>query len=815
MSSPVTRSERHRAALGPLLLHDLFGAARGLRRSRTFTIVSVATLGLAIGMATAMFAVYHGVLLRQLPVPAEQNLVLPRALEQGGAELPIWPIELERVRRDSRTLADAAGVGFSGAMIYPLVQDDLAHVLRLARVTGNFFELLGVQPVLGRLLVPSDDLSGADPVLVLSHEAWRSRFGADASMVGRRLLDPFLQARYTVIGVAPPGLEFPAGVEGWVPAAPFGQALLTLVARRAPNVPDAAIQAEFLALARDIDAARPAQTHPARAEVTGFRQAVVGDVRPALLVLTAAVALLLMIACVNVGNLLLVRTTARAREIAIRRSLGATPADIMRQILLETVLLTFAGGVVGVVCARLLLALLVEVLPDRLPRAAGIALTPAPVLAAFGVSLLSALLFAALPTLAAMRSRLAAALRFDMRSGAAGPSRRQVRQALVAAQVALALVMLTGAGLLLRSLQRLQNVPLGYNPDGLAILNLSLPVNGAPTAGRQLLTFERIAQALRALPGVTALTPIEIPPFLGTNVVASRFAPEYESALDTRDNSLIPIEVGGPEYFRTLGVPLHRGRGFTDGDDENAANVAIVSESLARLWWPGEDAVGKRFRSVFDTSAASWRTVVGVAGDIRFRSLREVAPTIYLPWRQYPWQGVFAVRFDGHFPTVLRAMRQAVLRTEPSATLWRAETMHELLSANMAQHRLSTILLSGFGIVALILAAVGLYGVMATTVREQTRAIGIRMALGSTPAQQRTEVISQAGRVIATGAIAGAAASMASSGLFRSLVFDVSPIDPVALIGAGLLLLVVGILAAHTPARRATRVEPANVLRME
>ena len=531
------------------------------------------------------------------------------------------------------------------------------------------------------------------------------------------------------------------------------------------------------------------------------------------MVMTAAVGLLLVIVCVNVGNLLLLRATTRAREIAVRLALGASGADIVRQLLLENCLLAIMGGVLGLALADVARRVLIIAAPSELPRLDALRVAGAPVLATVVVALVTVLLFGMLPALAAARGRPAATLREDARSGMASRQRGRSRQLLVASQVALALIMLSGAALLARSLRRLETIRLGYTPGHLMFLQVTYPVRFMDTLSTVLNVYDVMNRRLTALPGVTAVTPVLIPPFLGANVWTGIWEIEGRSRAENNALPLVPMEVGNANYFRTLGIPIVRGRGFLDTDREDAPQVVVVSEAAARLFWPGQDPIGKRLR--FFKSDTTWRTVVGVADDIHYRALREATPTVTMPYRQFYWQGMVALRSATDPAAIVPAIRRAIAEVEPDVTVWRTQTMDDFLAGPLAQPRLSALLLSMFGFVALALAALGLYGIMATTVREQTREIGVRMALGATPGQVRGEVLRRAMTVSALGAAVGLAGALAASRVISSLLFQVSPTDPIALASACVALLTVALIAAYLPARHASRVDPARALQAE
>jgi predicted permease len=797
------------------VIRDFRSALRGFRRAPTFAVTAVLVLGLGIGMAVAMFTVSTAVLLRPLPVRDPSRIVLPHTVDPRGVDLALVSADLDALRRDSRTMSLIAGEAHQGAFGIALLDGDRSIVLQAAWVTGNFFDVLGARPALGRLFGAEDESSTEPGVLVLSYDTWQHRFGGDPGILGRRLTNPYTQRRYTIVGVAPAGLDYPVGVEYWSPQVYGGG--LDVVARLAPGTAPDGAGAEFLALMRARYAADPERSIQALAgmQVRTFPQAVLGNVRPALRVLTAAVALLLVLVCVNVGNLMFQRVASRGHEIAVRRSLGAGAGDILRHLLIESGSLAVAGGALGFALASVLLRVLLLLQPAGLPRTDVIRLESVPLLVAVAVTLAAVLLVGALPALIGMRRDLASPLRVDARSGSETATRRRMRQGFVAAQMALALVVLAGAGLLARSLRQLQRIDLGYRTDHLSLLWLATPVTQANADEKFAALLEQVPPALRAVPGVSAVTPMEAPPFFGPQIFNAPWEVAGRPSSDGTDHPRIPIETGGAGYFATLGIPVVQGRGFLDSDGKTAPKVAVVSAAAARLLQLGPDPVGTRIRFAGDTGLADWRTVVGVAGDIHYRTLREVTPTVYLPSSQFFFQGLLAVRTTGSLDALLPALRRAVHDASPAATIARSQTVDELVAGERALPRLSTLLLSGFGVVALLLAAIGLYGLMASVVRDRTRDIGVRMALGATPGRVRREVLGRALGVTLGGAVVGLAGAAAGARLLTALLFHVSPTDPVTLAGVCALLVLVGLAAAYVPARRATRIDPARALRAE
>jgi predicted permease len=803
------------------LWRDATIAIRGFRRTPTFAATVVVILGLGIGTSVAMFTIFRTVLVRKLPIADQDRVaVMWTYHDNPQTEFAVSAKALAVVRRRARTIRDVAGMYHGGARTVAMLDGDRSLALNSSLVTGNFFDVLGARPALGRLLHSSDDDTGpldaagthASKVLVLSYRAWRNVFGGDSSVIGRHLEEPLLGWRYTIVGVAPPGLSYPADVDLWIPiwnGWSFGGSTLA-IARLAPGATLGAAADELYS----IESREEPEMHLRGAVAKTFADTELGDARPVLTLLTGAVGLLLLIACLNVGNLLLLRASSRAREIAVRRALGAGYADIVRQLIAESMLLAIAGGAIGWGLALLLVRALVTFAPPQLPRLDEIRLSGAPLWMAGVIATLSLVIFGVIPSLFAARANLASRLRFDSRSGSESRRRRIARQTLVGSQVALATIMLAGAALLARSLARLEWQPTGYDANHLSILTFTWSARKVDSAGNLLALSDRLMRRVEAIPGVSAATPIVIPPLLGTGLWQWRFDKDGQTAAETATNPTIPIETGGPDYFKTFGIPVIRGRAFNDSDRENAPAVLIVSESVARRFWPGENPIGKRLRTAnIPDGGPPWRAVVGEVPDTHLRSLRDASPTVYFPWLQSTWQGYLAIRTAIPLGALLPALRRAGTDVDPDVHLWHAKTMDELLAQPLAEPRLGTLLMATFGLVALLLAAIGLYGVMTALVRDQTREIGVRMALGATPAIVRNGVMRRATVVMSAGAGAGLVVALFSSRALTSLLYQVSPTDPVALGGACLILVAVGALAAFLPARRATAIDPVEALR--
>jgi putative ABC transport system permease protein len=804
--------------------HDLRFAVRGFRRAPGFFLTAVVVLALGIGMSVTMFTVFRTVLVRRLPVvDQERVVVLWTYASDPTAEVSAGTKAHSVVRRESRTMREVAAVAHWPATSSPFEYGDRPVELNRGMVTGNFFEVLGARPALGRLFRPGDDEvpgsslgeSRSPRALVISYRAWREKFGADSSVVGRHLVDPLNRTDYTIVGVGPPGLAYPAGVDYWIPmwgGWESGVSSFT-VARLAPGASLGMGRDEYAAIERRLSP----ELHLRGAHVATFAETVLGDVRPVLALLTAAVALLLLIACLNVGTLMLLRASTRERELAVRRALGASVGDIVRQLLAEAIAIAAAGGAIGLAVAVAALRALTAVAPTNLPRLDDLRLSGTPIGVAAAVTALTVLLFGVGPALLVARGHIATALRLDARVGSETSQRRRARHVLVTSQLALATVMLGGAGLLARSLERLENQDTGFVSDHLSVVWYSWNVRKDDTDIKMVRLGERLVRRVRAIPGVTAAAQIVAPPMLGNGVWRLGYATDRQPQDDAANNSRFPTELCGPDFFRTFGVRLLRGRAFTDRDDDASPLVAIVSQSVARQLWPGADPIGQRIRLPGGglIGGDGWRTVIGVAHDTHLRTLREASPMVFLPSMQGYWQGSIAIRSTMELGALVPALRTAGREVDPDVALWDPRTMDEILAEPLAQPRLGAFLTSSFGLVALLLAAIGLFGVMASLVRERTREFGIRMALGASPQRVRLTVLRRAGVLAGGGAAVGLVAALAISRLLTSLLFGVSPTDPIALGAACFALFAVSAMAAYLPAHRATSIDPTQTLRAE
>ena len=818
---------------------DISYAVRSLRRAPTFGTTVVLILGLAIGMSSAMLTVYRAVLLERLPVERQDRVVELSGTARGAAsEVPISPRQAHRLREQSKTLQAVASFAHWRVIGQAIADGDRRLSLREAVVTDEFFNVLGANASLGRLFRKGDavpwgaNASGAGVLAVLSHSAWTRDFGGDSSVIGRSLRSPKMSWTMTVIGVAPAGLDYPRGAEFWI-ASEYGS--VDVVARLARDATPEAARKEFQAfLAHDPDETRYSGENALSAQVHTLTEEVTGDARPALVALSAAVALLLLLACTNVGNLLLLRAAGRVREMAIRRAIGASAADLVRQLLVESAVLALAGGVIGVALARALLDALMRLSPSGLPRTDLIALAGTPLVTGVLVTALTMILFGLMPSLAAVRFDLSSPLRSDTRSGTEGRRLRKVRETLVASQIALAVVVLAGAGLLVRSVQHLTALDMGYATEHLTMLNFALPwqqyavdckpkvaVTAADSAlwsrcasATNYAAHERVMSNVHAIPGVQSVSPEGVPPFLGSNVWMGRFAAQEQSDADAKTNPWFGFDAVGPEFFSAIGVPLIEGRAFTSAEREGTPRVAIITEGVARKLWPNQSAIGKRLREGEDHNPDSLITVVGVARDFHYRLHRESTPTVFRPYRQVLAQGYLVMRTRGANAST-NALRRAVEDAGGGAIFIGAESMDDLIAPQLATSRFNALLLSIFALAAAALAAVGLYGIMASAVNQQQRELGIRMALGATATRVRNLVMRQAFIVAGTGTLVGLVGAIVATRLLTSMLFGVTPSDPVTLGVVSALLLAIAAGAAYIPARRATAIDPAAALRAE
>ena len=807
---------------GPLsrLFQDLRYAARNLIRSPAYTAAAVVVLGVGIGAATAMYAVCNAVVIQRLPIVDQDRIVVMHPLDLGGKRLPVVSRYLKEIRRDSALVRGVAGIQRAGNP-FPFVYGDRIIGLTAVPVTGNYFALLGAKPALGRLINDDDAQRDSSRFIVLSFATWRREFGADSGVVGRTVFMPDWDRTLRIIGVAPPGLVYPQAADAWVPI-PLNAEMtgVEIVARLQPQQSIAVARQKLLALLRRVSPFDGIKGWTLKQQFSGVEatpldQLVLGNARPAIVVLSLAVSLLLLIACVNVGGLVLVRLGSRSREVAVRRAVGASAADLVQQFVIENAIIGTLGGLLGITVAAAALRAIIIAAPVQLPRLDALELAGTPVGIGSAATLIAMVVVATFPIFLLARIAPYSVLRADSRAGV-GRTAARGRRVLVMSQVALAVVLLGGAGLLARTLSHLMSLDLGYAPGHVSILLFSSTPKIDATVQQDFELGHELLARVSAVPGVIAATPIESRPFKGANVLIEKIARADLPRAELDNAPFVPFEYVGPDYFRTFRVQIVEGRSFVATDTRSAPDVAIVSQSFAQKTWPGQDPIGMKLRRAFDTTGRV-ATVIGVAHDTHFRELRSATPVVYYDWDQMRpyWSGMLAVRTAPPLVAMLPSLRRAATDLSPEVRVFKAQTMDQLLDEPLAQPRLELLLLGSISAIALLLCAIGLYGVMAAVVRAQQRELGIRIALGASAGDIRRLVLTDAARIVGGGVGVGLVVALLTGRLLESQLFGVQPTDAISMAAACLALLAIALLAVYAPTRRAARVDPMEVLRAD
>jgi putative ABC transport system permease protein len=812
------------------LLQDIRYSFRRLAKSPGFTLVVVLTLALGIGANTAIFSAVNAVLLRPLGYAEPGRLVTIEHLypSLGAMKAPVSAPgfrDYQALGRSFESMAVETGwaVNLTG-------QGEPVRVPG-ARVTGRFYSTLGVPAQLGRGLLPGEDSAGREHVVVLSHGLWQRLLGSDRGVVGRSL--SLNGESYQVVGVMPEGFRdfFNRNVDLWAPLVfDPGQLgddsrtneFLNLIARTRPDVPFEQAAVEMRSLAEQLKQRHPDSYPPDWSLVTTpLAQRSVGNVRPALLVLLGAVGFVLLIACANVANLLLARAAARSKEIAVRTALGASRDRLVRQLLTESLLLSLAGGLFGLVLAYWGVRSVVALNPAQLPRADEIGIDPPVMAFTLLVSVVTGLLFGLAPAVHASSTDLHGMLKEGGRGSAGDRAGQGLRRTLVVAEIALALTLLTGAGLLVKSFARLQGVDPGFDPDHLLTFNLSLPAARYPADSQQRAFFDQVVPAIAAVPGVRAAGGTSVMPFGGAWSTGS-FEIEGYQPPPKQPGPWGDIRIVSPGFFETLRIPLRRGRLLADEDRAGGRPVAVIDDEFVQRYWPGQDPLGKRLTfgppaGVTDTSAREWIEVVGVVGHTKHEGLdAEARLQVYLPYRQrtLPFMTV-AVRTAGDPAGYSNQMRRAVQSIDPDQPIANLRTMDELIAQSVGQRRLSMLLLSLFSGIALVLASVGIYGLMSYSVAQRSRELGVRIALGAARGDVLRLVLRQGMSLAVTGIVIGVGAAFGLTRLIESQLYGVRATDPATFAGVAAVLGLTALAANLVPALRATRVDPAVVLREE
>ncbi len=813
------------------LWQDLRHGLRMLARSPGFTAVAVLTLALGIGATTAIFSVIDAVLLRPLPYSEPDRLMmvwgklagigLPR--DQLAVSVPEF-MDFQAMNQVFEGMAAFTGSSFNLAL------EGSPERIQGASVSASLFPLLRVQPVWGRTFRPEEDQPGRDNVVLLSRGLWQRRFGSDPSLIGKTLT---LSGRvYSVIGILPRDFQLPEQAEIWKPIA-FDAAdlsenrradhFLTVVARLKPGVTLAQARANMEVIARRLQQTNPAQYPPRSGwgiRLTPLLEEMVQDTRPALLMLVGAVALLLVIACANVANLLLARASARQREIAIRAALGAGRGRLVRQLLTESCLLGLLGGALGLLLALWGGDLLVKLGPENLPRLKDVTIDGRTLGFTLLISLGANCLFGLAPAWQACGGQRSAQLKEGSRAATASPRGARLRGLVVVSQISLSLVLLAGAGLLIKSFVRLLEVDPGFNPNHVVTMRINLPYLKYPEPRQAQAFFRQLLERVETFPGVEHASvvshlPLDSVGWSGTFTVEGQVTDPAKGGpeADRRPSST--------DYFRAMGIPLLRGRFFARRDEtEDAPKVAIVDETLAETFWRGQDPLGKRLKLGGVDSSRPWMSVVGVVRHVRHQGL-EAQSRFQMYW-PYPQQLpartmslVIRARSGVDPRSLARAAQNAVLALDKEQPVFAIRTMEEVVARSVAQRRLSMLLVVIFALVAVTLATVGIYGVMSYSIARRTHEIGIRVALGARAPDVLALIARQALALVALGVAAGLAGTLVASRWLSALLFQVAPGDPWVLAAAALLLAAVALAASYLPARRALRVDPLAALRYE
>jgi predicted permease len=809
-------------------LQDIRYGLRGFLRAPGFAVVALLTLAIGIGANTAMFSVLNAVLLRPLPYRDPSRIV---ALQQSNMAVPglettgVSPLEYLDYRERTHAFSAVGGV----------IVDDMnltggsePQRIRTGRITPSMFDVLGVQPMLGRAFRADEDHYGGPKLVILGYALWQQHFGADRGIVGRTVrLD---NMPFEVIGVMPPSFKFPyEGTPFYEPAAVWvpmdfnprdmqnraeGYDVQAF-ARLKPGVTMAQAQQDAEAARNSLQADHRdvynGKLQPV-ARVQPMKEMSVGAVRPLVIVLFGAVGFVLLIACANVANLLLVRATAREREIAVRSALGASSVRLARQLLTECVLLGIAGGLGGLAIGYAAVRSIAHTASSQMPRLSEVSMDPAVLAFTFGAAVLTGIIFGLAPALRAMRVEIYATLKANSQQGGAGRGRHRWNNALVVLETAATLVLLLGAGLLINSFVRVLNVAPGFDPSNVLIVRTAFDTSTYPTPVLRNAAKKRMLDQLAGIPGAQQVGATSQLPLSDSRAIGVHMEGEGENEFHMVQNELV-----SPNYFSAMGVSLLRGRSFTEQDQPGARlAAAVVSDSFARKFWPNQDAVGKQLswggRSPF--------VVVGVVADVRLSAMdAPPPPTIYMSMLQTEGgrsaRAVFAIRAKSDAAALIPEVRRMIWSVDPNLPVYDVTTMNGVVSESLAQRRFLTTLLGTFAAIALLLAAVGLYGVLSYSVAQRSREMALRIALGATPAGVRSLVLRGGLGVVGLGIAIGLAGGFIATRLMSKMLFGISAVDPATYATVAALLLGVALAASYVPARRATQVDPMAALRYE
>ncbi|MCI0491299.1 MAG: ABC transporter permease [Blastocatellia bacterium] len=805
-------------------LQDLRYGIRMLMKRPVFTVVAVLTLALGIGANTAIFSVVNAVLLRSLPYPHAERIIQlwEKSDEQKVYTGSVSPHNFTDWRNQSQSFEYVAAYRYAP---FTLTGGDRPERLNGLMVSSDFLSVMGVQPLLGRDFLPEEDMPGRNRAVILSHGLWQRRFAGNRELIGQTLT--LNNESYTVVAVMGQDFRFPRSVELWSPLgldlsrANRGTKFLFTMGRLKPGVTVESARAEMETIARNLEQQYPENNTGIGINLVTLHKEIVGDVELGLWILLGAVLLVLLIACANVANLQLARAAARQKETAIRTALGASPWHLIKQFLTESLLLAFVGGGLGLLLAMWGIDLLATLGQNDIPRIREAGIDGRVLGFTALISLLTSLVFGFAPALQATRVNLNETLKEGDSHSIAGWRGPKASSLLVVAEMALSMVLLVGAGLLINSFLRLQNVDPGFKPENALTMMLSLPQAKYGEPHSQAAFFQQTLQRISTLEGVAEVGAVTDLPFSGSRsrssfIIEGR-SPENESVQWAAD-----VRMVSPGYFSAMGIRLLRGRDLTDRDAKESPGAAVINQTMAERFWPGEDAIGKRIAMGSPEEIALygkpfWREVVGIVGDIKHQRL-DLAnePEMYFSYLQMPAPSmVLVVRGTDDSGKLIGAIRSAVQSVDPDQPVSRVMMMDERLAQSISNERLNTWLLAALAALALALAAVGIYGVMSYAVTRSTREIGIRMALGARASDVLRLIVGQGLKLTLLGVTIGAAGAWALTRFMSSLLYEVTATDPLTFAGVSALLVIVALTACYLPARRATRVDPMVALRYE